>query len=241
LRDYSGRTNLPAPASLYRFAMLFGKAGIVLGPAGEESESERLTLEPLPVRKFGADVQEQEQTQPAVHKVERELPEEKAESAEKEIETLSSAWMFQISKPLDEVLARRQISSEQPDALSGRESKQLGAPPLSATSSVGPQEPDPILEIEQELFAPTRDMLQAHPLPEPAPPREGLGAGRTGHSGSENAASTQIRAPVPPQNPPAARRSAAMSSRGAALVRTSGGLGRPMARAAAIRLPRSKP
>lgn len=76
-------------------------------------------------------------------------------------------------------------------------------------------------------------MLQAHPLPEPAPPREGLGAGRTGHSGSENAASTQIRAPVPPQNPPAARRSAAMSSRGAALVRTSGGLGRPMARAAA--------
>jgi hypothetical protein len=96
LRDYSGRTNLPAPASLYRFAMLFGKAGVVLGPAGEESESERLTLEPLPVRKFGADVQEQEQTQPAVHKAERELPEEKAESAEKEIETLSSAWMFQI-------------------------------------------------------------------------------------------------------------------------------------------------
>jgi hypothetical protein len=82
----SGRTNLPAPASLYRFAMLFGKAGVVLGPASEESESERLTLEPLPVRKFGADVQEQEQTQPAVHKVERELPEEKAESAEKEIE-----------------------------------------------------------------------------------------------------------------------------------------------------------
>src|SRR5438105_15383792 len=126
-------------------------------------------------------MQEQE---PAVGKAAEEVKAEQEELAGQEIDALSSAWMFQISRPLDEVLASRQVTSEQPEGLSQQGSKQLDAPPRSSISPLEAEQTlrDSILEIEQELFAPTHELVRARPAPEAA------GSGHTVRSGSQNAA-----------------------------------------------------
>ena len=74
----------------------------------------------------------------------------KDEEWHEEKEALSTAWISQLSKPLDEVLADRQTSKTQ--AASESASKGLGSPPRSDAPLMEPS-PDSILDIEQELFA----------------------------------------------------------------------------------------
>jgi hypothetical protein len=78
-----------------------------------------------------------------------------------EKEALSTAWISQLSKPLDEVLADRQTSKTQ--AASESASKGLGSPPRSAAPLMEPEEPssDSILDIEQELFAPADPVAES--------------------------------------------------------------------------------
>lgn len=74
----------------------------------------------------------------------------KDEEWREEKEALSTAWISQLSKPLDEVLADRQTSKTQ--AASESASKGLGSPPRSDAPLMEPSS-DSILDIEQELFA----------------------------------------------------------------------------------------
>lgn len=74
----------------------------------------------------------------------------KDEEWHEEKEALSTAWISQLSKPLDEVLADRQTSKTQ--AASESASKGLGSPPRSDAPLMEPSS-DSILDIEQELFA----------------------------------------------------------------------------------------
>jgi hypothetical protein len=140
-----------------------------------------------------------------------------------EIDTLSAAWMLQISRPLDEVLAARQVSSQDVEGGSTLPAKGLGAPPRAALTSGETMEAgyDPILEIEQELFAPTHQITEGHSRTE--------ALGRTGHVG-ENVAVAETGAASPSEHRKTMPGLAAASAHARLLLRPTGGLGRSMLR-----------
>jgi hypothetical protein len=142
-----------------------------------------------------------------------------------EIDTLSTAWMLQISRPLDEVLAARQISSQEVEGGSTLPAQGLGAPPRAALTSGETKEAgyDPILEIEQELFAPTHEITEGHSRTD--------ALGRTAHV-RENIAAGKTGAPSPSEHRKTMPGLAAASAHVRLLLRPTGGLGRSMPRAA---------
>ena len=87
----------------------------------------------------GADV-EQEESATEVVLEQAEPPAELPSESPLESDTLSSAWIIQISKPLDEVLAARQVSSQKLEEGAPLPSKGLGSPPRAAIDSVGSEE-----------------------------------------------------------------------------------------------------
>jgi len=77
----------------------------------------------------------------------------KDEEWREEKEALSTAWISQVSKPLDEVLADRETNRT--EAALESASKGLGSPPRPDAALITAEEApsDSILDIEQELFA----------------------------------------------------------------------------------------
>jgi hypothetical protein len=164
-------------------------------------ERAELTLERLLVRKVDREPDAEE------HSPEISVPETSAEVTEPpaEMDSLSSAWLLQIAKPMDEALAARQAGTGHTEILSEPARKGLGAPPRVTE----PEEPssDSMLEIEQELFAPANAIAQIPSVPEAPPSAGGAMATRSTRPALQSHTPRAVRAcgPVPARAGPPLR------------------------------------
>jgi hypothetical protein len=213
LRDQTDRGNLPALA-------------YVFWPAVLSNEVDKLVHEPLSGTRGDQFTGSQSATEQSAAATASEAEPLEGLTGESPLEndTLSSAWMLQVTRPLDEALAARQVSSQEVEGGTALPSKGLGAPPRAAMASAEPEEAgsDSILAIEQELFAPTHEITHAHSVTDPLD--------RTGHIGAEDVVAGKTGGTSPSENRKTTPASSAASAHPRTFLRPTGGLNRAMPR-----------